>query len=130
MRGHGGYLCMRVSRASWAAEVTCCECIRLYSGDASHCLLVASHQFVGIVGSVSWLLVCRFLLQGGLRTASRTSWMSCCMTESCIVISSIVVGEDMVAGEGGMVVVMVSSILFIRASTAALRAAVSSLDAW
>jgi hypothetical protein len=121
---------MRASRASWAAEVACCECIRLCSGDASRCLLVASHRFVGVAGSASSLLVHRFLLPGGLRTASRTSWMSCCTTESCIVISSIVVEEVAVSGEGGTVVVMVSSILFVRVSTAALRAAVSSLDAW
>jgi hypothetical protein len=48
--------------------------------------------------------------------------MSCCTTESCIVISSIVVEEVAVSGEGGAVVVMVSSILFVRVSTAALRA--------
>jgi hypothetical protein len=34
----------------------------LCSGDASRCLLAASHQFVGIVGSASWLLVRRFLI--------------------------------------------------------------------
>jgi hypothetical protein len=120
---------MRASRASWAAEVVSCEFIRLCSGNASRCLLVAGRQFIGVVGSASWLLVRRFLLPGGLRTASRTSWMSCCTTESCIVISSIAVEEVAVSGEGGVVVAMVSSILFIRASTAALRAAVSSLDA-
>jgi hypothetical protein len=120
---------MRASRASWAVEVACCECIRLCSGDALHCLLVASCWFIGVVGSASWLLVRHFLLLGGLQTASRTSWISCYTTESCIIISSIVVEEVMVAGEGGMVVVIVSLILFIRVSMAALRAAVSSLDA-
>jgi hypothetical protein len=52
-RGHGGYLHIRASRASWVVEVACCECIRLYSSDASHCLLVAGCQFVGIVGAAS-----------------------------------------------------------------------------
>jgi hypothetical protein len=49
------------------------------------------------------------------------------MTKSYIVISSITVEEVMVSGEGGMVVAMDLLILFVRASMAALRAAVSSL---
>jgi hypothetical protein len=65
-RGHREYLIISVSRASWATEVTFFECIMLCSGDASHHLLVIGHWFVGIVGSVSWLLVHCFLLLGGL----------------------------------------------------------------
>jgi hypothetical protein len=64
--GYRGYLASRVSRASWAVEVACWECIKLCSSDAACCLLVASLQFVGMVGSVSWLLVRHFLLPGGL----------------------------------------------------------------
>jgi hypothetical protein len=101
VRGRGGYLIIRASRASWAVEVACFECIKLCSGDAAHCLLGAGHRFVGIVGSVSWLLVHHFLLPGGLQTMSRRSWMSSCMTDSCIVISSIVVEEAVRSGEGG-----------------------------
>jgi hypothetical protein len=130
LRGwHGGYLIISTSSASWVAEVAWRECIKLCCGDASQCCWVAGHRFVGVVGSVSWLLVHCSLLPGGLRTASRMSWMLCWMTESCIVISSIVVEEVTVSSEGGTVVAMVSSILFVRASTAAFRAAVSSLDA-
>jgi hypothetical protein len=44
---------MRAARACWAAEVVCCEYIRLCSGDALHCLLVAGRRFVSIVGAVS-----------------------------------------------------------------------------
>jgi hypothetical protein len=40
------------------------------------------------------------------------------------------VEEVVVSSEGSIVVVIVSLILFVRASMAALRAAVSSLDAW
>jgi hypothetical protein len=50
-RGHAGYLHMRASRVSWAVEVACCECIRLCSSDALHCVVS------------SWSLVywyCRF----------------------------------------------------------------------
>jgi hypothetical protein len=68
-----GYLIMRASSASWAAEVAWRECIRLCSGDASRGRWVAGHLFVGIVSALSWPLVRRFLLLGGLRTASRTS---------------------------------------------------------
>jgi hypothetical protein len=101
----------------------------LCSGDASRRLLVAGRQFVGVVGSMSWLLVRRFRLPGGLQTAARTSWMSCWMTDSCIVISSMVVGEAKRSGEGGARMASCSSIFHVRESTAALRAAVSSLDA-
>jgi hypothetical protein len=128
-RGHGGYLIIRASRASWAAEVACFECIMLCSGDASHRLLVAGHQFVGVVGSASWLLVHRFLLPGGLRTASRTSWISCCTMDSCIVISSIMVEEAKTSGEGGGRMAICSSIFRDKVSPAAMRAAVSCLDA-
>jgi hypothetical protein len=126
MRGHRGYLVSRVSRASWAAEVACWECIELCSGDAAYCLLVAGLQFVSIVGSVSWLLMHHFLWPGGLRTASRTSWMSCFMTDSCIIVSSIMVEEAVRSGEGGARMVIYSSNFCIRVSTAALRAAVST----
>jgi hypothetical protein len=51
------------------------------------------------------------------------------MTESCIIISSMVVQEAIRSGEGGARMVMFSSILVVRASTAALSAPVSSLDA-
>jgi hypothetical protein len=72
---HGGYLIMRESSASWAAVVAWRECIRLCSGDTSLGLRVAGYRFFGvsIISSVSWLLVCCFLLLGGLRTASRMS---------------------------------------------------------
>jgi hypothetical protein len=53
VRGCGEYLIISVSRVSWAVEVAYFECIILCSSNASHCLLVASHQFVGIVGSAS-----------------------------------------------------------------------------
>jgi hypothetical protein len=119
---------IRASRVSWAVVVACFECIKVCCGDAARCLLVAGHRFVGIVGSLSGLLVRRFLLPGGLRMASRTSCMSCWTWESCIVISSIAVEEVAVSGEWGAVVAMVSLILFVRVSTAALRAALSSLD--
>jgi hypothetical protein len=109
-------------------EGACCECIKLCSGDAARCLLVAGHQFVGVVGSVSWLLVYRFLLLGGLRTASRTSWISCYMTDSCIVISSMVVEEAMISGEGGAETAVCSLSLCVRVSTAPWRAAVSFLE--
>jgi hypothetical protein len=78
-RGRGGYLRMRALRASWVAEVACCECIKLCSGDASRFLLVAGRWFVGVVGPVFWSLPRRFLLPGGLRTAARISWISCCL---------------------------------------------------
>jgi hypothetical protein len=91
-------------------EVACLECIKQCSGDAFRCLLVAGHRFVGVVGLLSWLLVCHFLLPGGLWTASMMSWMSCCMTDSCIVISSMVVEEAMRSGEGGAGMAMCWSI--------------------
>jgi hypothetical protein len=69
----GGYLIISASSASWVVEVACRECIRLCSGDVSLGHWVASRQFVGIVGSLSWLLVRHFLLPGGLRMVSRTS---------------------------------------------------------
>jgi hypothetical protein len=69
----GGNLILRASSASWVVEVAWRECIRLCSGDASRCRWVASHLFIGVVGSLSWSLVRHFLLPGGLRTASRTS---------------------------------------------------------
>jgi hypothetical protein len=117
---HGAYLIMRASSTSWAAEVAWHECIRLCSGDASWCRWVASFLFIGIVGSLSWLLVRRFLLPGGLRTVFRTSWISYSTWESYIIISSIVVEAVAVSGEGGMVVAMFSSSFFVRVSTAAL----------
>jgi hypothetical protein len=52
-RGHGGYLIISASRASWAVEVVCFEFIMLCSSDTSHYLLVASCQFISIVGSAS-----------------------------------------------------------------------------
>jgi hypothetical protein len=122
-------LILRASSASWAAEVAWCECIRLGSGDGSRCHWVTGRLFIGVVGSMFWSLVRRFLLPGGLQTASRMSWMSCWTWESCIVISSIAVEEAMVSGQGGAEMMVFSSSFFIRASTAALRAAVSSLDA-
>jgi hypothetical protein len=124
----GGYLRMRASRASWAAEVACCDCIKLCSGEAAHCLLFAGLRFVGVVGSASWLLVRRFLLPGGWRNAARTSWISCCTTDSCIVISSIVVEEAMSSGEGGAEMAVCSSSLHVRLSTAAWRTAFSFLE--
>jgi hypothetical protein len=66
MRGCRGYLIIRVSRVSWVVEVAYHECIKLYSSDAACGLLVASYQFVSIVGSAYWLLVHYFLLLGGL----------------------------------------------------------------
>jgi hypothetical protein len=114
MRGRRGYLSFRASRASCAVEVACFECIMLCSGDASRHLLVAGHWFIGVAGSTSWLLVPRFLLPGGLRTACRTSWMSCCMTDSCIVISSIVVEEAVRSGEGGAGVAICLSNFCVR----------------
>jgi hypothetical protein len=48
--------------------------------------------------------------------------------DSCIIISSIVVEEVTVSGEGGVGTVVLSPNVFIRVSMAALRAAVSSLD--
>jgi hypothetical protein len=59
---------------------------------------------------------------------SRISWISYWTWESYMVISSIIVKQVAVSGEGGMVVAMVSLILFVRASTATLTATVSSLD--
>jgi hypothetical protein len=55
-------------------EVACFECIRLCSGDTSHGLLVAGYWLVGVVGSVSWLLVSHFLLLGGVRMAEGEEW--------------------------------------------------------
>jgi hypothetical protein len=54
--------------------------------------------------------------------------MSCCMTDSCIVISSMVVGEAERSGEGGAGMAICSSIFHDKVSTAALRAPVSCLD--
>jgi hypothetical protein len=71
--GHGGYLIMSVSSASWAAEVAWWECIRLCSSDASRGHCVAGLLFVGVVGSFCWPLVRRFRLPGGLQTAARIS---------------------------------------------------------
>jgi hypothetical protein len=65
-RWHGRYLIMRASSASWVAEVVCHECIRPCSGDVSLGHWVASCLFVGIIGSLSWPPVHRFLLLGGL----------------------------------------------------------------
>jgi hypothetical protein len=48
---HGGYLIMRASSASWAAEVASHECIRLCSGDVSLGHWVAGCLFIGIIGS-------------------------------------------------------------------------------
>jgi hypothetical protein len=70
---HGWYLIIRAPSASWATEVAWRECIRLCSGDTSHCYSVAGHLFIGVIGSLSYPLVRRFLLPGGLRTASRMS---------------------------------------------------------
>jgi hypothetical protein len=64
-RGCGGYLVSRASRVSWAVQVAYWESIKLCSSDAAHCLLVASLQFVSMVGLVSGLLVHHFLLLGG-----------------------------------------------------------------
>jgi hypothetical protein len=50
---HGGYLIIRALSASWVAEVAYCECIRPCLRDASLGYWVASHLFVGIVGSLS-----------------------------------------------------------------------------
>jgi hypothetical protein len=69
----GGYLIMRASSASWVVEVAWHECIRLCSSDASCFCWVAGCLFVGIVGPLSCPLVHRFLLPGGLQTASRMS---------------------------------------------------------
>jgi hypothetical protein len=55
--------------------------------------------------------------------------MSCCMMDSCIVISSIVVEEAMRCGEGGAGMAICSSIFHDKVSTVALRAADSCLDA-
>jgi hypothetical protein len=125
----GGYLIIRASSASWVAEVVCCEYIRPCSGDASLCCWVAIYLFIGIIGSLSWPLVYRFLLPGGLPTASRTSWISFWTWDSCIVISSIAVEVVAVSGEGGADMAMFSSSFFIRESTAASSTAVSSLEA-
>jgi hypothetical protein len=69
--GMQGGVCLVTQRFLIIAEVGCCECIKLCSGDASRFLLVAGHWFVGVVGPVFWSLPRRFLLPGGLRTASR-----------------------------------------------------------
>jgi hypothetical protein len=55
--------------------------------------------------------------------------MLCCIIDSCIVISSIMVGEAERSSEGGARMVSGSLIFPVRVSMAALRAAVSSLDA-
>jgi hypothetical protein len=55
--------------------------------------------------------------------------MSCWMTDSCIVISSIVAGAAKRSGAGGAGMASRSSIVHVRESTAAWRAAVSSLEA-
>jgi hypothetical protein len=70
---HGGYLIMTASSTSWVVEVVWCECIRLCSSDASRGHCVAGGLFVCIFGSLSWPIAYRFLLPGGLRTASRMS---------------------------------------------------------
>jgi hypothetical protein len=69
----GGYLIISASTTSWVAEVAWCEGIRLCSGDASLGRWVTGHLFIGILGLFFWLLVHRFLLLAGLRTASRIS---------------------------------------------------------
>jgi hypothetical protein len=102
--------------------------MRLCSSDAScgHC--VAGYPFIGIIGSLFWLLVHYFLLPGGLHTASRISYMSCWMWDSCIVISSIALEVVAVSGEGGVDMAIFSSSFFVRVSTADFNTAVSSLE--
>jgi hypothetical protein len=103
-------------------------CIRLCCGKVLHCLLVTGHWFVGIVGTVSWLLVCRFLLPAGLQMASRMFWISCWIWESCIIIFSMAEGEVMGSGRGWAGKMTYSLSYFIRVSTVALRAAVLVVD--
>jgi hypothetical protein len=119
---------MRASSVSWAAEVTCCECNKLCSSDTSCFLLGAGHWFISIVGPVFWSLPHHFLLLGGLQMASSTSWISCWMWESCIVISSIAEGEVTMSRRGRARIIMHLTSCFVRVSTVALRAAVSAVD--
>jgi hypothetical protein len=53
--------------------------------------------------------------------------MSCCMTDSCIVISSIILEEAVISGQGGPEMAVCSLSVYMRVSTVALRAAVSIL---
>jgi hypothetical protein len=48
---HGGYLIIRASSASWAAEVAWRECIRLSSSDASRGHYVVGGLFICVIGS-------------------------------------------------------------------------------
>jgi hypothetical protein len=112
------------------AEVVWHEYIRLYSSDVSHSYCIVGQLFIGIISSLSWPLACHFLLLGWLQTASRTSWILLRPQDSCIIISFIIVEVVAVSGEGGVDMVVLSSSIFIRESTAALSIAVSSLEVW